>query len=157
MELCGSYGRVAHIPFLSYRVWVACLGILMNIFKTPQKPKVEKLAKLTQAQREELFRIAEDAIASFKGVPDELESALGMLFMGHHFGWKVIYLMHSKLTVRKYEKILNIRVRDLFPPAGPSAYRCFAYRVADAASNFWKVVSGEAKDVKIERKDRLIQ
>ena len=129
----------------------------MSIFRLPQKANEEKLLKLTVAQREELSRIGEAAIANFKGVPDELESALGMLYMGHHFGWKVIYLMHSKFTVRKYEKILDIKVRKLFEATGPSSYRCFAFRVSEAASNFWKVVSGESEDVKIKRKDREIQ
>jgi len=126
----------------------------MALFKVPKKSKDEKLAKLTSTQRAELDRIEANALAEFKGDLPELESALGMLCMGHHFGWKVLHIIHSKRTIRKYEEILGARIRDLFPEVGPSAYRSYGYRVADAASNFWKVVSGDAKDVQIDKEDR---
>lgn len=126
----------------------------MALFKVPKKSKEEKLAKRTTVQRAELERIEADAVAEFKGDLPELESALGMLRMGHHFGWKVLHIIHSKRTVRKYEEILGIRIREVFPEVGPSAYRSYGYQVAIAASNFWKVVSGDAKDVQIDKKDR---
>jgi len=126
----------------------------MALFKVPKKSKEEKLAKLTAAQRAEIERIEADVVAEFKGDLPELESALGMLRMGHHFGWKVLHIIHSKRTVRKYEEILGIRIREVFPDVGPSAYRSYGYRLADAASNFWKVVSGDAKDVQIDKEDR---
>lgn len=130
------------------------------IFKIPKKSKEEKLHKLTEAQRKRLEEIEAEAIACFKGQLDELESALGMLRMGHHVGWKVLYLLHSKRTVRKYEAILTgdatepVRIRDLFDPTGPSSYRSFGLRLADAASNFWKAISGEAEDVTIPKDKR---
>lgn len=127
-------------------------GDLVSIFKVPNKPKEQKLARVSAAQRAELDRIEGDAIAEFKGQLDDLESALGMLRMGHHFGWKVLYIIHSKATIRKYEGILKIEIRKLFPAEGPSAYRSNGFRVAQAASNFWKVISGEAEEAK--RMDR---
>lgn len=121
------------------------------------KPKAQKLAKLTAEQRATLDQIEADAIANFEGQVDELESALGMLRVGHHFGWKVIYIIHSKRTVRHYEEILGgIKVREMFPDQGPSAYRVRAMRMLRAASNFWKVVSGEAEDVRITKEDRRV-
>ena len=75
--------------------------------------------------------------------------------MGHHMGWKVLYLLHSKTTIRKYEEILGIKIRDLFPEEGPSAYRSRGLRIAKAASNFWKVISGEAAEAKqMDRTER---
>lgn len=117
-------------------------------FRTEDKLREENLAKLTPTQKAELDRIEADAIAEFKGYLDELESALGMLRMGHHFGWRMLYLIHSKSTIRKYEKILGIKIRDIFPEEGPSAERSLAMRIAKKASNFWKVVSGEAPEAK---------
>ena len=116
------------------------------IAKTPTgKTKTEVLAKLTDEQQKKLVDIQENAIAGFVGQLDELESALGMLLMGHHFGWKVLYLIHSKRTIRKYEDILGIKIRDIFPEEGPSSYRSPALALAKKATNFWKVVSGEEK------------
>lgn len=131
----------------------------MSIFKRPKLTREQKLAKLTAAQRTQLAEIEDQAFADFTGDWNELESALGMLRTGHHVGWKVLYIVHSKKTIRNYERILTglsknpVVIRDLFPPTGPSSYRSFAFRVADAASNFWKVVSGDAPE-KIDREKR---
>ena len=108
-------------------------------------PASEKLAKLSLAQRRELEELEARAIAGFRGSFGDLESALGMLRLGHHFGWRVIYLVHSKATVRKYEGLLSIKVRELFPEVGPSSERSMGFRLSQAFSSFWKVVNGEQK------------
>ena len=115
------------------------------MFNVPDKSKAEKLAELSAEQTKQIQTITDNAIANFKGELTQLESALGMLNMGHHFGWKVLYLVHSKRTIRSYENILNIKIRDIFPETGPSSYRSNGYRAAEKLSNFWKVVSGEFK------------
>ena len=112
-------------------------------------PKEKTLAKLTSKQEAGLREIEENAIATFQGDLPQLEAALGMLRMGHHFGWKVLYIIHSKKTIRNYETILNTKIRDIFPETGPSSYRSFGLNLAMRFSNFWKVVGG---DTKIPRK-----
>lgn len=110
-----------------------------------RKPKSEVIAKLTDEQRQQLLDVQENAISGFTGQLDELESALGMLAMGHHFGWKVLYLIHSKKTIRKYEDILGIKIRDIFPEKGPSSYRSYGLTLAEKIGNFWKVAGGDIK------------
>lgn len=116
-----------------------------SMFEIPQKSKEEKLAKLSVEQIDQLKIINDETIANFKGDLTQLESALGMLHIGHHLGWKVLYIIHSKRTIRNYETILGIKIRDIFPETGPSSYRSNGYRAAEAFSNFWKVVGGEFK------------
>jgi hypothetical protein len=128
----------------------------MTILRAPRKSKDEKLAKLTSQQRGDLDRIELDAIARYTGDLTQLESALGMLRMGYHFGWKVLYIVHSKRTIRKYEEVLGIKVRELFPAEGPSSYRNNGYRLIEAASNFWKVISGDSQERKLDEKRRNI-
>ena len=89
--------------------------------------------------------IFDRAVHEFRGTIDELESAMGMFALGRHMGWKVLYIVHSKKTVKKYEDILGISVRDEFPEEGPEAVRSMGYSIAKTFSNFWKVVSGEEK------------
>lgn len=132
--------KIADAPFDAAH---KLLGIPVN------RPKEEKLAKLTLEQVAALQQIEENAIASFQGDLTQLEAALGMLRIGHHVGWKVLYILHSKKTVRNYEQILNIKIRDIFPESGPSSYRSFGYNLALRFSNFWKVAGG---DTKIPRK-----
>ena len=96
--------------------------------------------------------LMDEAIYDFKGQLDELEAALGMYMLGRHVGWKVLYIIHSKKTIRKYETILGIDVREAFPEVGPDADRSNGYRLAQTFSNFWKVVSGEEKIDRDQRK-----
>lgn len=89
-----------------------------------------------------LVPITETAVKKFKGQMPELEAAIGMLFVGQQVGWKVLYLSHSKVTIRKYEKILGIKVRDVCPEVGPLANKSVAWAIGKKVSNFWKEVSG---------------
>ena len=79
----------------------------------------------------------------FKGQGTELESAIGMLAMGHIFGWRVLYIMHSVATVKKYAEILGIEdVKAHFPEDTSHSDRSLGYRIARQLSNFWRVVRG---------------
>ncbi|WP_052185207.1 hypothetical protein [Methylotenera versatilis] len=117
-------------------------------------PNAQSFATLSPEQKEQIEQIEKRAIVQFVGMLDELESALGMLRMGHHMGWKVLYMIHSKKTIRKYEEILDIKIRDIFPDEGPSAGRSVGLGIAKKFSNFWKVVSGETELTKEEKENR---
>ena len=91
----------------------------------------------------ELVQVVSDAIKNFRGQGNELESAIGMLFMGHAFGWRVIYIVHSIATVRKYERILGIVAKNVFPERTPLSRRSLGFRIGEGVSNFWKAVKGE--------------
>lgn len=117
-------------------------------------PPEERIARLSEDQKAELEEIEFRAISHFVGVLDELEAALGMLRIGHHVGWKVLYLVHSKKTIRKYEEILGIKIREIFPETGPSSYRSVGFGISEKFSNFWKFVSGDIKLTKEDKENR---
>lgn len=94
----------------------------------------------------------DEVARKFGGSFDELESALGMMTMGRLFGWKVLVLIHNKRTIKKYEDILGIKVREEFDEEGPLAYKSVAYGVVQKIGEFWKGVSG---DIKIEDRRTL--
>ena len=122
----------------------------------PQNPNFDenltKLANRTVDQVADLERIEREAIANFSGQVHGLESALGLLRIGHHFGWRVLVLVHSKRTLRKYEDILGINIREYFPEEGPGVSRSMGYTIAKKLGNFWKAVSG---DVKIDHRREI--
>lgn len=118
----------------------------------PQKPKEERVHRLSPKQEAELREIEANAIAEFQGDLTQLEAALGMLRLGHHFGWRALHIIHSKKTVRTYEEILGIKIREVFDETGPSSYRSFGLNIAMRFSNFWKVVGG---DTKIPRRQEI--
>ena len=110
----------------------------------PKKP-VPPLAELrTPADAKKASDLIDAAVDRFdKGSIDDLEQAIGMYMVGRHVGWKVLVLIHNKRTIRKYEEILGISIREEFPEVGPAADRSVGYKIAKTVSNFWKAVSGE--------------
>ena len=99
----------------------------------------------TPEQAMERYTLMDQAIRKDDFQIDELESALGMYMIGFHFGWKVLYLIHSKRTIKKYEGILGIKVSEVFQDVGPDADRTNAYKLIKSVSSFWKMVSGDEK------------
>lgn len=120
------------------------------------RKNLHSLAPADRDRNEQLNDIQRKAIARYTGTIDELEAAIGMLHLGDHIGWKPLVLIHNKRTVRKYEEILGIEIREFFPPEGPSARRSLGYMVAKKIGNFWKAVSGEVKDDELKSQRREI-
>lgn len=98
---------------------------------------------------DQLAHIVNDALNRFSGSADELEKAIGMMMLGDYLGWKVLVIIHNKRTLRKYEEILGINVREFFPEEGLIAKRVLGYEIALKLGSFWKVVSG---DVAVENR-----
>ena len=119
----------------------------------PRSSKVA-FANLDDDKRAELDAIEKRAVLNYYGPLDELEKAIGILRLGHQFGWRVLVLVHSKRTIRKYEEILGITFREFFPDEGPSARRSIGLRMAHKFDNFWKIVSG---DIKIEHRSEIVR
>lgn len=110
------------------------------------------LASLTNEQKIAAFDKVGAAVARFSGSLEELEKAVGMLMVGYHFGWKVLLLVHSKRTIKKYERILDIEIKEFFPAEGNSARRSMGLDLAKQIGNFWQVVSG---DIKVENRRNI--
>lgn len=93
----------------------------------------------------QVAEIERQAIQAYSGDWNVLEAALGMLRMGALFGWKGIRIVHSKRTIRRYEQILGIEVKALFPEEGPESYRLSGLTEAKLHNQFWKAVGGDIK------------
>lgn len=113
----------------------------------PQTPRV------TPDEAKRRHDLMDAAIERFNGGADQLEAALGMYMIGRHVGWKVLYLIHTKATVAKYETILGIKVREEFEPETTDSSRSLAFKSAQALTNFWKIVSGDEK-LPLDRDER---
>jgi len=107
-----------------------------------QKP-ARKVPELPKDEALRLVRLTCEASTHFRGIFDELESAVGMLFLGKLFGWRVIVLIHNKRTIRKYEQILGINIREEFPETTDLTDKSLGYVIADKLKAFWKAVAGE--------------
>lgn len=110
----------------------------------PRKPV--HIPPLSAKEAQDLVKQIEQATVNFRGLFDELETAIGMLMIGRLVGWKVLVLIHNKRTIRKYEEILGgISIREMFPEEGPLAHKSLGLEIAKKLGNFWKAVSGELK------------
>ncbi len=109
----------------------------------PRKRPRPKVEPISNEQAQALVKKVEDCVYSFTGNFDELESALGMMFIGPLVGWRVLVLIHNKRTIRNYEKILGINIREAFPAEGPLTFKSLGYEVVQKLQKFWKGVSGE--------------
>jgi len=103
------------------------------------------LPAATKDEAKAIVDLLDKVIVRFDGQVDELEQAIGFYMVGRHVGWKPLVLMHNKRTIRKYENILGIKIREAFDPAEPDAERCTGYRLARTMSNFWRAVSGDER------------
>lgn len=110
------------------------------------KPKRRvHIPPLSPAEAYELMKNLDEVVRRFDGQFDELENALGMMLIGRLVGWKLLVLIHNKRSIRKYEEILGIKIREAFPEEGPLTHKSAAYEVIKKLGNYWKAVSGEAK------------
>jgi hypothetical protein len=100
---------------------------------------------LSESEAAALMKRADEIAKEFVGQFDELEAALGMMLLGRLVGWKVLALIHNKRTIRKYEEILGINIREVFDEEGPLTHKSQAYMLVKKLGQYWKAVSGDQK------------
>ena len=83
-----------------------------------------------------------EAIAGFTGQSSTLESAIGALVIGQHFGMKALRVIHSPATIRKYDRTLGLRLADHCPAETHLSDKVIGYRFAKKIGAFWDVVTG---------------
>ena len=104
---------------------------------------------------DELIRLVDRAADEYQGQLDVLESAIGMVMLGRLYGWRVMLLVHSPSTIRKYLKILGLRsLKDVLPEIGVLAHRSRAWRLVEGTRDFWKAVRGQLGGVRTSEVDR---
>jgi hypothetical protein len=102
-----------------------------------------KIPSVSPEETHRIVRLVDESLKRFHGQIDELEGAIGMYFVGRQMGWRVLVLIHNKRTIKKYEDILGIKIREEFDETGPFTEKSQGYRIAQKLNAFWKAVSGE--------------
>jgi hypothetical protein len=100
-----------------------------------------KLLEIDDATNQHLCRL----MAQMEGDSIALESALGALVLGQHYGTRALQMIHSPATLRKYEKILGIKYSDHGPARTSMSTKIRGIKVADKLGAFWKVVMGHER------------
>lgn len=98
----------------------------------------------------ELFDLVQrriDISSSEHGVTDlsVIEGAIGALLIGQNYGLKILRLIHSARTLRKYEQFLGESFEKLVPQHGQYIDRSLAWSVIQGTRHYWDVVSHKVK------------
>lgn len=83
------------------------------------------------------------AIETYKGQMPVLESAIGALAIGQKFGWRVLQIVHSSATLKKYERVLDLKFKDVCPERTDLSRKSVGLAVADKIQSFWAVALGK--------------
>ena len=105
--------------------------------------------RLTADEKARIVRMA--FLRAKTGSIDPIKNAIGVFMIGEHLGWKVLLLMHNQKTIQRYEEILDVKFKDIFPEVGPGAKRSVAWNIwcrIESFQAFWRVVRGEVVGVK---------
>ena len=114
-------------------------------------PEKQKLLKKEYALIKKLDlhpdteKIIKNAALGFKGQLPTLEGAVGALYIGQIYGWRVLRIAHGSTTYNNYETILDIKFKDVCKPEGVLGHRSWGLRLTKSLKSFWKVATGKAK------------
>ena len=106
---------------------------------------------MSKKLKDQTERTIENAMQEFSGDMTVLESAIGARIVGHRFGWQALRVIHATRTLRKYEEVLGIKLRDVIPERTDDSRRVNGVRVADTFDKFWQAISSgklSAKDAR---------
>jgi len=103
----------------------------------------------------EYLEFVDSVSRDYKGDGRVLASALGALSLGRMYGWRVLAIVESEPTIRKYQVVLGVKFKDVLPERGLYAYKSFGLKVADKFDSFWSIVQGRGAG-KIPRSDKIL-
>lgn len=103
---------------------------------------------MTEITPKQIIDTSLEAVDKFTGNVTQLETAIGALVVGKRVGWKVLYLIHDKKTLQRYEEILDLKFREILPEVGPKASKSVAWAALEGIKNFWKAVKGEITGIR---------
>jgi hypothetical protein len=94
--------------------------------------------QLSESDQEKLLK----KIRTYKGDMSVLESAIGALVIGQQYGWRVIRMGHSNVSLTKYEKILVLKFKNVCPEYTDISERNVGVKLAKKLNAYWKVLQG---------------
>lgn len=99
---------------------------------------------------EEQNAIVTEKARKYKGQLPTISAALGAITLGHQYGWRVLKIVHSPATLKKYEAAIGLKYEDICPETTDISHRNIGFRFYQKIGAFWKVVLGQ---VKVESKN----
>jgi len=107
-----------------------------------EQQRVAKVKRMLEAG--DFIEVAARAIVEFEGQCEVLESAMGAYAMGLTHGWQAMRVLHTSNTLKKYEAILKVDLRERTKQRTWLSRRICGIRIADGFDKFWKALGSGA-------------
>jgi hypothetical protein len=101
---------------------------------------------------EELDNHIHNLMGTYKGDLTDLADSVGALNFGRFYGWKVLSIIYSPLTYRKYQKILGLNFKEVLPEIAEFTERSKGYQLVTTLHDYWQVVN---RRIPIEASERF--
>ena len=117
---------------------------------TPLQIGSSSMSEPKRPSPSEIVQTIDKAVETYTGDAKQLELAIGAWFIGQHFGWRALYLMHDRKTMKRAQDILGVDFQRDLPEQGPRADKSAAWLLFHKKDlkAFWKVVKGEIPGIK---------
>ena len=112
--------------------------------KEVRRERLKTALEQTSFPCDDLRPIIINAIHNHSGSLEVLQSAIGCMFLCMYMGRRVMQIVHSLSTIRKYERILGITFKELpfISDVTENSTRSVGYNIALGAADFWDYVRG---------------
>ncbi|MGV1046889.1 hypothetical protein [Limnohabitans sp.] len=101
---------------------------------------------------DELNAYIENLMQTYKGDLTLLADSLGALNLGKRYGWRVLRIIYSPMTYRKYQKALGLEFNAVVPEVTPLSERSVGYKIASKIKDYWAAVR---REYGIDAKERV--
>jgi hypothetical protein len=98
-----------------------------------------------------------DLQTQYKGDLVDLANAMGALNLGRVYGNKVLRIIYSPHTYRKYQKVLGVKFSDVLPDVTDYSKKSAGYQLVKRASDFWNLVNRTVEVAKGVRTKTVVE
>jgi len=90
----------------------------------------------------DLFAHVDGVSRVFKGQIPELTQAIGALYIGRLYGYRVLRIVTSAPTHARHERILGLKFNEVLPEITDLSHRSLGYSIAVKLDKFWDIIRG---------------
>lgn len=101
----------------------------------------------------ELFEYLDIVSKEFKGDMGHLSGAIGAVYIGRLYGWRVLRIITAHPVYTRHQRVLGLDFKDVLPETTDLSERSLGYKMAKGLNKFWEIVKGQYK---IDAKDKSL-
>lgn len=104
---------------------------------------------MAQMTSQQLTAHVDSIMKNFKGDMVELSNAIGALNVGRFYGWRVLRIIISNASYRKYQRVLGLEFKEVLPRETVYSTKSAGYNLVlkaeETGKKFYDFVNGILK------------